>query len=227
MSRRRRDRAARLADGRRAPDVAVQLDDFDLDVLFLVGHDLHPGQEGAVGQGIPERYLMGAHVRAFVLACRAVGLRAGSIVRRDEVDGYDARQLDACARLARARFGIDLHFNSGGYPGSRALYFGEPSRALADAVARAFATAQGTSYRGVHAQLGADGVPRAWRSTDVEKPSGGELVVLTRAAPCITCVAEPFDGSVASDYAAGLAALQSGASARAVAAALRALVDAV
>jgi hypothetical protein len=202
-----------------------------IDVLFTVGHDLYAGQSGAIGcGGIPERYFMGGWAPSFARACRVEGLRARVDTRREEVDGYTARQLDLCDRAndVSPRFVIDLHHNAGGYPGSLAICT-EASDDLARLLTAAIARAQGTRDIGTRHNLGTDGVPRSWGDSieigGMWYPAGSELYILTKLGPdTLAMILEPFDGSDATDYAAGLAALRSGATQATVASTLAAHV---
>lgn len=203
-----------------------------LDVAFVIGHDAHA--PGTRGHGPGEHFLGRAFAGDFRRAFKAEGLRCRLIYRREGL-GLADQYTDLIARLVALdpRCGLDLHQNGGGYPGSRTIHGGPGAglgaARLADATATAFATAQGTADKGGYAQLGADGRPRAWTGHETESadgkwyPAGNVLQLLELPMPFV--VLEPFDCTDRADYDAGLAALLSGESPRALARAVAAFLS--
>jgi len=187
-----------------------------LDVMLTIGHDLWG--PGARGQGIPERYFMGAWAPAFARSLRVAGFRTAIDYRRIE-DGEDRyQQLIARCSTRAPRVLIDLHFNSGGYPGVGGLHRpGHTSgRRLVELVTRYLSEAQGTKAHPPRDHAGADGRPRAWTGTETQSadgqwyPAGSPLYLLELPDPIVPVVLELFDGSVEADHASAVAALRAG-----------------
>ena len=192
-------------------------------IINVVGHDLI--SPGAVGQGIPERYLLGAWVPIYVRAQRAAGLRAGVDYRRVEDGDYDARYSALVARCIerKPRIVLDYHFNSGGYPGVLCIHSpgSEAGRELAATISAAVSAAHGTRDLGARDNAGIDGRPRAWGASDVVDgryyPAGPVLRLLELPPPTIAVVIELFDGSVEADHHAATASMRAGRSQAALA----------
>ncbi len=194
-------------------------------VVFVVGHS--GLSAGASGQGIPEAYFWARWVPSIARACRAREIKAKVRHRWEEAGSWTDRQTALYEHLntLNADLLVDVHFNGGTKGGSVGLF--RPGHARSEqaavSISAAIAAAQGTRSLRCYDSAGADGVPRSWTGKETESadgkwyPAGSELVLLSRTEPAAAVVLEPFEGSVASDYAAGLAALKSGATQAAIA----------
>jgi hypothetical protein len=198
-----------------------------VDVLFVTGHSML--SPGAKGLGVPECAFWRGWAPSIAQACREAGLSVRVLHRREHIAGWTERQADLVTRIERIgpRALIDLHFNSGGYPGCTAIHtpMHPDSRRLATALSQAVAAAQNTKHLGVRDNRGQDGRARSWTGRETVAsdgewyPSGTPLYVLM-ADVGAACVLEPFDGSVATDAIAGERALESGSTQAAIAEAL-------
>jgi len=190
-----------------------------IDVLNVIGHDLkNPGARGYYGRA--ERYELGAWVPSFVRAQRAINLQAKLDMRRVEVEGYDARYDDLIARCTHRnpRILYDYHHNSGGKYGG-VVCIVPPGNNVAGQLARkvgpAIAAVQGTRFRGVTTNEGADGKPRSWTGQETQSPDGnwypaGPTLRLLDELPAtiIPVVLEFYDGDDKGDYDAALTAFK-------------------
>lgn len=182
-----------------------------VDIVLCTGHDLHPGNDGAVGQGIAECWFWRAWAPSIARAIRRADLTCRIRHRHEEVATWGMRQLDLVDRVNRLspRLVIDLHFNAynATVKGVAAIHHPDSAQGLqaAEVLIEAVSKAQGT--KALPAQ------PRT------ESWSGSEFTILTRTtSPAV--IIEPFFGDVVSDYEAALMALRSGATQEAIASAL-------
>ena len=179
-----------------------------VDIVLCTGHDLHPGNEGAEGQGVAEAWFWRAWAPSMARAVRGTGLTCRVRHRHEEVKPWGARQLDLVDRLNKLgpRLIIDLHFNAynGTTAGVTCIHHPSSTKGeqAAGALIAAVSKAQGTKA------LPAQARTESWSET--------ELTILTRTdAPAV--ILEPFFGDVVSDYQAALKALRSGAMQKALA----------